>query len=297
MTKLYSLAAIFAVCFLLCEAPNVLSSNIIYPGDPNWNVVTVAGGAANITGENPRSGNGSLALTTQGSLDDWAFYTRYADSSFGYLKNISALSFDWYRGSNTVIPDNMVSWDPWLVQTPVLRLLIKDNTLDEKGDIIGSFTSELVWEKYYTDTENNFKNMTVDNWVEQNLIGQNFWRHTISNEGYTLDNGTNVSPYSHDGLLMASSTSDWAFKTDLNSSYSAGAVVYGLSVGVGSMWPADYYGFVDNVLLSFNDEGTVIDDNFELPAPVPEPATMLLLGSGIAFFASNRKWRKRPHKG
>jgi hypothetical protein len=288
------IAAIFAIYF--CAASYVHAGNIIYPGDPYWSKVTVAGGDANITGEKPRSGNGSLALTTLGSLDDWAFYTRYADSSFGYLKDIDALSFDWYRGSNTVIPKNMVSSDPWMVQTPVLRLLVKDNIIDGKGNSAGTFISELIWEKYYTDTVNNFNNMTIDKWVDQDLKGQNFWRHTISTEGYTLNTGADISPYTHDGLLMASSTLGWAFNNNINSPYTANAVIYGLSVGVGSMWPADYYGYVDNVLLSFSGgEGPVIDDNFELPTPVPEPATLFLLGSGLAtlVFGRRRHGRER----
>jgi hypothetical protein len=282
------------ICFSLLMASTVSATNIIYPGNPNWSFdARGSAGEAYISADKPRSGNASLALTTSGSLNDWAFYTRYADSYYGHLSDIDALSFDWLRGSNTVIPDGMVSWDPWLVQTPVLRLLIRDNILADNGDIAGTFTSELVWEKYYTDTNNNFKNMIIGDWVDQNLIGQNFWRHLISIEGYTLDTGVNISPYTHNELLMASSTLDWALNGEVAYQYTSDAVVYGLSVGVGSMWPAQYYGYVDNILLAFNGEEPVINDNFELP--VPEPATFLLFGTGIGIMALGRRMRKKRH--
>ena len=68
--------------------------NLIPPGDPIWaadlNVYPSAtnDGTVAITGDNPRSGNGSLALTTSGSLFDWAFFKRTAegDGAWGLLE-------------------------------------------------------------------------------------------------------------------------------------------------------------------------------------------------------------------
>jgi hypothetical protein len=71
--------------------------------------------------------------------------------------------------------------------------------------------------------------------------------------------------------------------------YTDQAVVYGLSVGVGSNWPGPYTGYVDNVLLSFNNaNGTVIDDNFEMP--VPEPAALLLWAAAMTLLGVRYAW-------
>jgi len=259
-----------------------VGATIIYPNDLRWSVDRRVGGNASITAENPRSGNefvesglvgnASLALTTTGDLYDWAFYARSLDNTGrGLLSYINALSFDWFRKT---AQDINLSGDPWNVQTPVLRLLIND-----RGII-----SELVWERYYTDS--NPASMTIGAWVEQDLMNQNFWQH-IFNVGYRLNTGNIQPEYDHKIPLMAIQTSSWA----LSDYYTDAATVYGLSVGVGSNWPYPYSGFADNIFLSFdNSNGIVISDNFELPAPVPEPSTLLLLISGMAILTAGRRW-------
>ena len=280
---------LFAVVLLFFATS--VSATIIYPSDLRWSVNNRIGGSSSISDINPRGGNeyvennlvgnASLALTTTGDLNDWAFYTRsVGNPGWGLLSDINALSFDWYR--ETAIREGLVSWDPWNVQTPALRLLIND-----AGTI-----SELVWERYYTPA--NFStDMQIGSWVEQDLMNQNFWRHIFSPEGYTISTGENIDPYIHEQTLMALPLSFWA-SSDYYSDYyySDAATVYGLSVGVGSNWPFPYSGFVDNIFLSFdNINGIVISDNFELPAPVPEPSTLLLLVSGMAVLTAGGRWR------
>jgi hypothetical protein len=289
----------------VCAAPY-----LVYPDDPFWNAeLRNSKGTASISSENPRGyddgvtsfdGNASLKLTTSGIDTDWAFYARYAGesatSSWGLLSELTALSFDWYRDKeDTVVPSNLSINDPWLVQTPVLRLLIRDtiNETIEEETTTRTYFSELVWERWYTDYDVN--TMIIDTWVSQNLINQNFWHHTITVEGYTLENGESVDPYLHDRLLMASPTGEWALNKNIDYPYSESAVIYGLSVGVGSTWLYPYTGFVDNVYLAFNGNDPVLNDNFEL-RPIPEPATLILLGSGIAAMGIGRKRRPKSSR-
>jgi hypothetical protein len=273
------------ICLSLCMVTTVHATNIIYPDNTIWqldernNII----GDPVISDAHPRSGNASLALTTTGSLYDWAFYTRYAGdpktSSWGLLSDVSALSFDWYRQAMPIKTEYQ-SDVPWLAQTPVLRLLVRD----------GADTSELVWEKYYSDSSPAIMNT----WSTEDLadgIDDNLWRH-VDGIGYTIGDGTNKDPFFPDPLL-AINVSSW------NDYYTENAVVYGLSVGVGSNWPDVYSGAVDNIFLSFKNNipdigitiTTAVNDNFELP--IPEPATLLLFGSGIGILAVSRKWRRK----
>jgi hypothetical protein len=252
-------------------------ASLIYPGDPRWTLSTLGAGNASIPGSIPRSGNASLALKTTGSLEDWAFYNRYAgngqpgSSSWGLLSDVNRLSFDWLRQSI----DN--TWDdlPWRAQTPALRLYVSDplNTTH--------MLSELVWEKFYTDSSTAVTNL----WVTQSILGvQNLWRHVLGDglgTGYTVVGGETKNPFYPDPLLTLT-ISSWS---ELTSIYSAAAVVYGIGVGVGSYWPDRYVGYVDNVLLDFvGSAGPVVNDNFELP--VPEPSSLALALCGLAFLVA-----------
>ncbi|MBU0544154.1 MAG: PEP-CTERM sorting domain-containing protein [Proteobacteria bacterium] len=284
-----TIAVIFAVILIL-SAPSANATRLVYPDDPYWGEHIMSNGEVSITPNNPRNGNGSLELTTTGDLGDWAFYTRYADdvkrntwgpsditTSWGLLSEISDLSFDWYREDIEINNQNLLSYDPFHVQTPVLRLLIRD------GDI----HSELIWERFYTDS--NRSNMILGDWVEEDLIAQNFWRHTFFPVSYTNNSGTEV-PSTYLQTLLGITPLSWA-DVALNY-YSDDAVVYGLSVGVGSYWPANYLGYADTVYLAFNNGSPVIDDNFEFP--VPEPSTLLLLLSGIATLTAGRRLYGKP---
>ena len=284
--RIYMIVGIFA---WVCVSPPAHAS-IIYPGDPNWQpdlnpiekqVNNVPGqGYAYISGSKPQSGNASLALGTTGLLSDWAFYNRYAGDgqpgspSWGFLSNVDRLSFDWYR--QTITSGDV----PWQAQTPVLRLYVSD-TLNGTNVL-----SELVWEQYYTDSSPAVNNQ----WVPQDVMGQNLWRHVFGVGYTTVANGT-IDPFSPHPLLTAT-VSSWSQITSIY--YSPDAVVYGIGVGVGNYWPHQYVGYVDNVMLAFQGQNgpvVVVNDNFELP--IPEPSSLVLVLCGLAFLFAGGFIRRR----
>jgi hypothetical protein len=278
------------LCLILATPLPIYATTLVYPGDANWTYDNRnSKGTAAISPAKPRGygdpwieGNASLALTTSGLGDDWAFYTRYDGTGFGKLADIDVISFDWYRDKlyvkNTDYQQDYLG-GPWRAQTPVMRLLIKD----------GNITSELVWEKWYTKPTD----APTNTWESENLTEQNWWRHIIEpTDGYTIGNGTNISPYEHFQPLMDNTLLNWASNGSVVYPYTSNAVVYGLSVGVGSAWLDSYSGYVDNIFLSFNNSpGPAINDNFELP--IPEPATGLLLVSGLGILATIRRLKGR----
>lgn len=280
-----------------------------YPGDASWfpmdrfwNVISPDGRAV-ITGSNPYVsplGNGSLELTTSGALTDWGFYGTLSGSApWGKLNEISALSFSWYRqdiGFGNPSYPQIGDWPdaPWMAQTPVLRLLL--------GREMGGHLvySELVWEKYYNEL--GPYETPYDQWVQEDLLNQNFW-YNVGGSQYSVTDCTFNEPESVTPPpvweLMLATPGGW--HDGLFSNAQAGACpsfnladwdVYGIAVGVGSNWPDEYKGFADYVRLAFNGQDVVYAD-FELPETViPEPGTIVLLATGLIGLGVVQ-WRRR----
>lgn len=272
----------------LCMAP-LAHALIITPSSTIWKPDLQGKGMASILPDNPRSGDASLAIEVTGDVKDWAFYRRNAGdmytSSWGLLSQIDSLSFDWYR-KQVPIQSQYQTDVPWLAQTPVLNLYIRD--VNNGIDVF----SRLVWEKYYTDSSPALTNT----WVTQDIATMNMWRY-VDGAGYTVTGGANEDPFYPDPLL-ATSLASWL------TYYSDQAQVYGISVGLGSYWPDQYVGYVDNVVLGFRGQDSfAVNDNFELEEGnggeegstgnvVPEPSSIALMVGGCLLMLIARFIRK-----
>lgn len=220
--------------------------------------------AAAITTTQARSGNGSveMSLTSGAGKVDYAYVWGYVPGRT--LATLSALSFDWYRQGTSTNPAN---------QAPALRLLI-----DADGDASTNLDrGYLVWEQVYQANPA----VLSDQWVSSNALTGNFWQRRFSP-------GTNVEAY------------DLNLQEWLGGANPAGALVLGantailgLEFGIGSGWEGSFRGFVDNVTYAFGTQpGTTF--NFETTAtPVPEPASLALVGVALAGLAVGRRRRGR----
>jgi hypothetical protein len=243
-------------------------------GNPNWVYNnTRGGGSVGIRNNYPRSGNGSVYFnSTSGSgKADIEYFANpvnaggnfvpnpYDPSSIlGPLAQLTHLSYEWYRDSISTAPSHL---------HPVLRLGIlrvnQNNTF-----ALGYLTFERIY--------NGFGAAPTNSWQSDDIIGSNYKLWATASLGFG-DPNVNINN-------VLKTIPEW-----LNAASNANATLFVISVnaGIGSGWNGTFKGAVDNITFGFNNTYTTY--NFEV---VPEPASMLALGSGLIGLLGLRRRKK-----
>ncbi|MEN3001245.1 MAG: PEP-CTERM sorting domain-containing protein [Armatimonadota bacterium] len=248
-------------------------------GHPNWRYNNTRGsGQVGIRTNYPRSGNGSVYFRTPSSAAkaDIEYFVDplnvggnflpnpiNPNSIMGTLQQLTHLSYEWYRDSSSTV-------NSWL--HPVLRLGIvrvnSDNT---------TAVGYLIFERAYNQ---GTVPVPTDQWVADDIIANNYKLWATAQLGFGDPND--------DINQVLKTIPEW-----IATANAAGATLYIVSVnaGVGSGWfgsgpPHVFTGAVDNIRFGFNGQYTTY--NFEV---VPEPASMLALGSGLVSLLALRRRR------
>jgi hypothetical protein len=263
---------LLALCPLLLEAQAgqvVAVDGVSVAGNLSpWRPVVTGSPFINVTENAPRMGFGNVGAGSLemriNQMDQYAFWRR--DSEFGMLHDMTRLSFDWFRlpvgnwdapvGSIDDTPLRPIPSVDWYYKTPVLRLHLRERRAGSP-DVF----SELVWEGYFNRTTPT----PVNTWVTESAMHTgNFWY--VSSAGYDL--GTCSDPMTvWQGGIRAMTYNEMFMFGCLQG---ATVDVTGISVGIGSQWPLEYAGFVDNVQMDMANTAVL--------------TWVLLLTGGIVIF-------------
>ncbi len=227
------------------------------------------GGTVGINDSLPRSGTGSVSFSSPsgaGKADieflgsPTLFMGNYfATTSLGAFSDFTGMSYEWFRSSASTNP---------ATQMPSLRILLdRDGNLNTTNDRGG-----LVFERVY-----NGGVVPVDGWTLDTIAGNTFlWNFGLGGSEMNI----NATPYAYDATL-----DEWK-------AYLGDAVILGFSSGIGSGWNGNFVGAVDNI--SWTIAGQETTTNFEVRGgtPIPEPASLAVLGLGLMGLAGLRRAKR-----
>lgn len=220
-----------------------VASNIIEvtPDNPmGWEEINVQGdGESKISDVVPDQHGGNAYLAQSFSDSDGKTDFRLLQS-FGSVKDLSALAFDWYRDGSSTAPDHL---------TPAIGLYVAD----------GNGNSWLLkWEGVYNGYTSGGSAAPTDEWVAEDLLGANFWR---------IPQEVNGSFVGFGGCSQAGDPYEcFQFDRTLEDDWLDGFEVVGIEVGIGSGWNGSFLSYADYVTI--ND--TAFDFELELDPTTKE---------------------------
>lgn len=248
---------LLAILLLAFAASTSFANNItIYPTSPEVASSSTVGAPGTSA-----PGFGTGAVANNGSSTKSEIYIPVAELFSGSvtIRDIASISYWTNKPGTAGAPD----WSFYLYTNPT-----------GASDEASWYHSRLVSEPYFTGTPS----VTADTWHQWST-------NDASNPMRFYDSGRNggiFGTYS-DPTLAAIHSGSISWPSGIAYDYNSDTVKF-FSFQTGTGWTNGFTGMLDGLTVTLSDgrTGTV---NFESTAPVPEPGSIMLLGTGLAGLA------------